>query len=283
MATDVERYYDANTRRFLRFGKGGGVGTIHRAVWAPGVANQREALHYIHTQLETEFRRRHAKDGYILDLGCGTGASMAWLASRLPYRFTGITISPVQAEIGRQRFSSAYGDRLSIEVGDFAAAPFYERVRSSANASAGASGIYMIESLAHANDPGEVIRLAGSAARPGALFAVCDDIVEDDFPNDRRETLQRYLDGWHIGSVITPSTIQANADAAGFSLVANHDLTRYTAMNRPRDRLARLLLKLPHRPRSSSPWWDNLIGGTALQDLELKGHLRYRLILFEKR
>jgi SAM-dependent methyltransferase len=46
---DVTRYYDANTRGFIRFGRGGrSTGAIHRALRAPGVRTQAEALHYVH-------------------------------------------------------------------------------------------------------------------------------------------------------------------------------------------------------------------------------------------
>ena len=38
----VKRFYDRNTARFQRLGEGGT--SIHRAVWAPGVATLEEAF-----------------------------------------------------------------------------------------------------------------------------------------------------------------------------------------------------------------------------------------------
>jgi hypothetical protein len=41
---DVARYYDANTRRFLRLGGGGQMAAIHRPIWAPGVQTAGQAF-----------------------------------------------------------------------------------------------------------------------------------------------------------------------------------------------------------------------------------------------
>lgn len=279
MANDVERYYNANTRRFLRFGKGGRTGAIHRAVWAPGVAGQSDALDYVYSRIEAVFAEHDASRTHILDLGCGTGAGMARLARTLTGRFTGITLSPVQAEIGRQRFIRPYSDRVSIEVGDFADPSFYDRVRTRSPV----TGIYMIESLAHAPRPAEVLGRAGTVAARGAVLAVCDDMPEDNLPDTTRIELKRYMDGWHIGSVLTAGRVIEYAESAGFRLLSNDDLTAHTAMNRPRDRLTRLLVRLPAPFHPTGPGWDNLVGGTALQTLELRGYVRYRLLFFSKR
>ncbi|MBV1862051.1 MAG: hypothetical protein KUG77_26760, partial [Nannocystaceae bacterium] len=62
---DVEEYYEANTKRFLRFGQGGTVGAIHRAVWGPGVQTRTEAFHHVHERL---LQRVGPQTRRILDL-----------------------------------------------------------------------------------------------------------------------------------------------------------------------------------------------------------------------
>jgi hypothetical protein len=41
----VRQFYDRNTARFQRLGEGGA--SIHRAVWAPGVATLEDAFHVV--------------------------------------------------------------------------------------------------------------------------------------------------------------------------------------------------------------------------------------------
>ena len=57
MSDGVTRYYDGNTRSFLRFGRGGrATGAIHRALRAPGVRTQEDALNYVHHLIAEELK-----------------------------------------------------------------------------------------------------------------------------------------------------------------------------------------------------------------------------------
>ena len=92
---DVRRYYDHNSDRFERFGHGGA--SIHRAVWGPGVQTRAAAIHYLDELLLAQLRPL-AGTPRVVDLGCGLGASLMYLAERLPVAAEGITISARQAE-----------------------------------------------------------------------------------------------------------------------------------------------------------------------------------------
>ncbi|MGC9313768.1 MAG: SAM-dependent methyltransferase, partial [Sediminispirochaetaceae bacterium] len=118
MSRNIIRYYDSNTPRFLRFGQGAGSAAIHRAVWAEGVGDRRQAMEYVNTLVEEAIRETDGR--LVLDIGCGIGGSLAFLAGRTQARFLGLTISAVQGEIGRRYLRDrGCGDRCSIIVGDF--------------------------------------------------------------------------------------------------------------------------------------------------------------------
>ena len=93
---DIRAYYDTNTGAFVRHGQGGALGVIHRAVWAPGVATRAEAFRHVETLIAREIDAL-AVDGpvQVLDLGCGVGASLTYLAQQRDIRGTGVTISPL--------------------------------------------------------------------------------------------------------------------------------------------------------------------------------------------
>ena len=93
----VRRYYDRRTAGFVARGQGGRIGAIHRAVWGPGATTRDEAFRFVESRI-AERIAAEATGGatsHVVDLGCGVGASLCYLAQRLPIRGTGITLSPV--------------------------------------------------------------------------------------------------------------------------------------------------------------------------------------------
>src|SRR5262245_40316926 len=116
----VADYYDANTRRFLRFGEGSSSGAIHRCVWTPDAASAADAADTVNRLVLDRLRGRvPAEKGRVLDLGCGVGATMVRLARAMDARVTGVTISREQAEIGAKRLVAAgVADRCDVVCAD---------------------------------------------------------------------------------------------------------------------------------------------------------------------
>jgi cyclopropane fatty-acyl-phospholipid synthase-like methyltransferase len=98
MPNVIRRYYDANTRLFLRFGASAETATIHRALWLPGITRLSDALSAAH-DLILDQARGLGDSPNLLDLGCGVGAALFALLARLPASGIGLTISPVQARL----------------------------------------------------------------------------------------------------------------------------------------------------------------------------------------
>jgi SAM-dependent methyltransferase len=272
-AARIRRYYDRNTAAFVAFGQGGDVGAIHRAVWGPGVVDRRQAFRYVEEQIATVIASLpDASNGRsIVDLGCGIGASLCYLAERLPIRGTGVTLSPTQAALARRRIESAgLSDRVSCLEGDYADLPDHVPHADLA---------FAIESFVHAPDPARFFAQCARLVMPGGALVICDDMRA--MATDAA-AVERFCRGWHINSLITSDELRALATRAGFTHQSTQDLTPYLELGRPRDRVLSALMM----PMSWLPWrstrLDPLIGGTALQTCLANGWIEYTLHVFRR-
>ena len=272
----VRRYYDRRTAAFVARGQGGRVGALHRAVWGPGTATRDEAFRFVESRIAERIAAAGTEGGtpHVVDLGCGVGGSLCYLAERLPIRGTGITISPVQARLARQRIAAAgVADRVVCLDGDFAALPA---------ALAHADLAYAIESFAHAPAPGRFFAQAARLLRPGGLLAICDDFSRGASAPAAQRAIARFRRGWRINTLIDRGALRALAGAAGFRHLSTTDLTPHLELGRPRDRLVALFVRLlgwlPIEDR-----FGHLTGGDALQRCLRQGWIGYELAWFRRR
>lgn len=274
---EVEEYYESNTRRFLRFGQGGGVGVIHRAVWGRGVQTRAEAFHYVHDRL-LEFVTPQTQR--VLDLGCGVGASLEYLAQRRELSGVGVTLSPVQVQLATQRFAQAgLGTRLRCLQADFTKLP--DEIEPVELA-------YGIESFVHAPRPEPFFAEASRVVRSGGILALCDDFASERVEEDQlsaREArwVREFRTGWNVGSLISARSARAIADEHGFDLLRDDDLTADVELRRPRDRVITAMVRLGRHIPTRNPWWLNMLGGNALQMALSRRLFTYRLLVWKKR
>jgi SAM-dependent methyltransferase len=273
---DVQRYYDANTEAFVRHGQGGRQGAIHRAVWGPGVADRAHAFRYVDDlvlhQLDAVATPAPA---HVLDLGCGVGGSLAYLAQQRPIRATGITLSPVQAALARKRIAALdLAGRVRIIEGDYTALP-----RDLATVDLA----YAIESFVHGPSPARFLSEAARVLGPDGVLVICDDFRTGQGGRQAARTLTQFIHGWHVNALLTPSELQEHAAHAGFVHVATADLTPYLELGRPRDRAIALLAAavswIPRASHRLSP----LVGGAALQRGLARGWIAYHCAVFRRR
>jgi SAM-dependent methyltransferase len=294
----ARRYYDANTRGFLRSGHGRATGAIHRAVWAPGVTSRDQALRYVDERIAALARQLPTTQPlHLVDLGCGVGATLCCLLQSLPHGpvGTGITISDVQIAIARERAAAASLDRRATWIrADFCALP---------PALPPADLAYAIESFVHAPDAGVFFREAARLVRKGGLLVLCDDVLRDSTAtaarvegargghgadDDRgegetaRRTIEAFKRGWRITSLLDRTAIARLAAEAGFSLERTDDLTRYLELRRPRDWVLAPIAAAAEALGIDTPRLGNIIGGTALQRALLRGWIGYELLVFRR-
>lgn len=262
-SADVERYYDANTKAFLARGQGGSSGAIHRAVWGAGVKNRRAAFHFVHGLLRREMTTLGASR--VLDLGCGTGASLAAVVEGSGAVAYGVTNSPLHARLARERL----GARATI----------YERDFCIEDLPRGIDLAFGIESFVHAPDPKAFFTNVARSLRPSGRLALCDDFLTG---ARQHHWVRAFQEGWHASSLLKPERVDAIAAANGLELVDDRDFTPLLELDRPRDRLLGAVVALGRPLFGASQRWLSLSGGHALRQCLKQGHVSYRYRVWEK-
>lgn len=289
----VQQYYDVHTPGFLRSGHGAEAQAIHRAVWAPGVQSRNEAIEYPNACVLALARTENARR--VVDLGCGVGGTLRYLATRLAtegsdgdgavpsIQFGGLTISPVQWTTGQQLTSAI--PNIALKVGDFhdatAVCSFF--------GAEGADLAFGIESFLHSDAPEQFFAAAGGALRTGGLLVLIDDFLTTASVQSTARTAAQSADardrtdfarGWRTGRLRTVETTAELAAACGLQLEANTDLTPYLQLGRPRDRLFEFIAPLLRT--ISVDRFGFITGGVALQRLLRRGELSYNVLVMRK-
>jgi SAM-dependent methyltransferase len=262
-SADVARYYDVNTKSFLARGQGGTHGAIHRAVWGEGVASRADAFHYVHGLLQGEMKLLGAKK--VLDLGCGTGASLRAVIEGSDAAAFGVTNSAVHARLARERLK----DRATISEGDFCSQALPR----------GIDLAYGIESFVHAPDPKRFFANVTRSLRPEGRLALCDDFLVG---SDDLRWVREYRDGWHASSLLEPERVDAIAATCGLELVDDRDFTSLLELDRPRDRILGVVVAAGRPVFSTNQRWLSLSGGNALRQCLKQGYVRYRYRVWKK-
>jgi SAM-dependent methyltransferase len=259
----VSQFYDDNTGLFLSLGQGT-EGTIHRAVWGPGVKNRVQAMAFVDSLVMRRLERLEAGDSdatlRVADLGCGVCASLCRIAKVMPIRGLGVTISDAQVELSKQRIAAAgLGAAVDCIKGDFCALPpGLEPVDLA----------FSIEAFVHAPSGPDYFRECARLIKPGGYLIVCDDFIRDpSFRSERASApwIERFRRGWVAPNIETETEACALAGAAGFTHVETIDLSPYLEMRRIRDYAAGALMRSFGWLPIEHNYWSMLYGGHALQ------------------
>lgn len=280
-ADAVRRYYDTHTSAFVSLGQGGAQGAMHRAVWGPGVGSRAEAFRYVDDQIAGLIRQlASGPHSHVVDLGCGVGGSLCYLAQQLPITGAGITLSRAQAAIATGRLAAAgVSDRVEVIAGDYLGTAVTNRA---------ADLVFAIESFVHAESPERFLAQCARLLRPGGMLVICDDFRRapnpgTEEPRNRGTSMpavDRYCRGWHINTLIDRQQLRDLGERFGFECEATLDLSPYVEIGRFRDRLIDIFVapldRLPRRWKRLDPW----IGGGALQECLRRGWVGYDFAVF---
>ena len=258
----VSRFYDDNTGLFLSLGQGT-EGTIHRAIWGPGVSTRVQAMAYVDSLIMERVRALSGAAGGVVklaDLGCGVCASLCRMAKQLPIRGVGITISDAQRQIAQRRIADAgLTGVVECRQGDFCALP--EDLGTVDLA-------FSIEAFLHAPSAADYFKNCARLVRPGGYLIVCDDFLSARELRSMRpasDWIERFRRGWVAPNALSERETKDLAMGAGFSHVETLDMTPYLEIRRPRDYAAGVLMRsLGWLPINGS-YWLMLYGGHALQ------------------
>ncbi len=273
---DTGVYYDRLSgwtaiARVLGYGGGRHALTVHRALADPR-AGGRPTPTRTHDLLLDALP--FATFGRVLDAGCGMGGTMLALAAKCSATFTGLTLSPRQAEIGRRAIARAgLADRIEILVQSYDDPS--DRVFDAAIA---------IESLAHSAAPGTSLRAIAARIAPRGWLALVDDVPE----TAARGTadLAAFQAGWRLPVLCGAAEISAALRENGLTIVADRDLSSELRPRTPTQiaRLERLnrALAAVAPVRSLRALLDSYRGGLALERLYAERLMRYRLLVARK-
>lgn len=267
---DVRRYYDRNTSSFLRFGGSGEIAAIHRQIWAPEVKDAAQAFLFVNRLVANAVKPvLPSAGGRIIDLGCGAGGVSTWLAQELNATVVGVTNSTVQRRIAAQRAQAmGLAGRCQFIEADFLQLPDLGSFHAAC----------AIESFIHASDAACFFQQAANQLRPGGILLVCDDFLAES-GNPGMESaqacywLRRFRQGWHAYSLVPFSAANRLAEQTGLRLLETRNLSRHIRSFKPL--LLGLMKALTHLPLRSASW-QNLSGGTALQECLKQGWTEYR-------
>lgn len=281
----VQQYYDHNTTRFLKLGKHGGSLNIHQALWADGVETQEEAVSYSNRLvLEEVNAMSHERSGRpirVLDLGCGVGASLLYLAEHFVGEadFQGVTLSPVQAQLAQERRGNfPNGEKCTFQAADFLNLPQFKAIDVA----------YAIEAFVHAADPGRFFQQIGRQLAAGGQLVLVDDGLSErgtspeQLSRRERQWLADFRAGWLAQSLIGLPAAKALAEQAGLKLRSVEDLTPIMDIGRPRDQWIGLMIGVAGPLMRRSTYFKSLTGGYAKQQLLKCGVVQYRKLVFEK-
>ena len=274
MEKEVRDYYDRNTRRFLQLGQIGTTTNIHQALWGPGVEGLDEAMNYSN-QLILDLLPRSAT--HILDLGCGVGSSVLYLAQRTApeVEFTGVTISGLQASLANQYLQkSRVADRCKIMEASFLSLP----------ASIPPDLAYSIEAFVHAGDVHRFFQEVQLKLKPGGKLILIDDFISSSIPNNRKASklIKDFQSGWVLGSLLPITEVISLAENCGFFALSNSNLTPLHQLDRPRDQIIFQLVRFFRPIFHLSIYLRSLIGGSARWKGLRNGWIEYRMLVFEK-
>jgi SAM-dependent methyltransferase len=277
---DVRHYYDKNTPRFSSTHESAIAKAMHRELWGPCVETEKEAFEYVNALVLRaigEVCDRFPTPMRVLDLGCGIGGTLLYLAARMVLDGIGVTLSRVGVRIA---------EGLAREAGLAAQCRFVEANYLDLPEMGERHMAYAIESFLHGPDPGRFFQSASAVMPVGARLIICDDFVTERAQRSRdrkaRRNLTDFQRRWHVGSLITTSQAEGHAVNAGLKLVEDQDLTPYLRLRRPCDRTIAAFVNIGRGLPIRSPWWDSWVGGHAIQRCLLTGLVRYHFLVFDK-
>ncbi|MEH1835410.1 MAG: methyltransferase domain-containing protein [Nostoc sp.] len=278
MNNEVETYYDRNTSLFLKYDPHYETYGIHREVWGNGVATPQDAFNFVNS-LILNIIKRHKLES-ILDLGCGVGGSLFYLAQAYSKPcYYGITISSAQLQIFRDISKKLnLENKCKIVKGDFQKLPKSLPVIDLA---------FSIEAFVHATDSDAFFSEISANMNKTGFLIVCDDFISESAANlptnsSEKKLIELFCKGWVLGSLTRVSQIQSIASKYGYQLMENIDLTPNLKLRRNRDILISFSVIILKHFMQFSSYIKALVGGDALQKCLMKELVSYRFLVFQK-
>jgi cyclopropane fatty-acyl-phospholipid synthase-like methyltransferase len=206
------------------------------------------------------------------------GGTLFHLARGFPEaELIGVTISQRQLELAEKLNGlERLGGRVSFKQADF----------HTMHLGTQADVALAVESFAHSDAPPHFFKSAAEHVRPGGHLLLVDDFLSDEealLSVAQQRLVQDFRRGWHVRSVCAVAECERAAAELGLALERNHDLSPLIRLGRPRDRvIARLAPAFSRMRLAGIPFFDNMMGGHALQQGLREGFIEHRMLTFRR-
>jgi tocopherol O-methyltransferase len=189
---------------------------LHHGYWTTGLESKEEAQEALTVTLAEAAQIEPG--AAVLDVGCGFGGSSIYLASRFKAKVTGITISPVQADMARQ-----YAERDNLT------ASFLVMDADNITLQDRFDVVWSIEAISHFGSKANFFSRAVELLKPGGTLALIDWFKQEDLsPNQYR----RYIAPIERGMLVELGTMadyRGLIRGAGLDVVHTRDLSEACA------------------------------------------------------
>ncbi|WP_373894974.1 class I SAM-dependent methyltransferase [Virgibacillus natechei] len=139
----------------------------------------------------------------VLDVGCGTGQTSAYIAEKYKCNVTALDSSKIMLEKAKQRFSSL-NLSVSVEQGNAENLPFDGAVFD----------IVLSESVTLFTDIALTIPEYRSVLKPNGVLLAIELVLEKDFTEDEIEPISHF---YGVNRLLTESEWVAHFESAGFN------------------------------------------------------------------
>jgi tocopherol O-methyltransferase len=241
---------------------------IHHGYW-DGCTTQSEAQVKL---IEKLVEQAGIADGArVLDIGCGLGGSSLWLAKHLNCSVTGITISPVQAQIATEHARrESLSDQVSFLVMD---ANKLELDAESFDA------VWIVECSEHLFDKEKFFRECSRMLKTNGRLALCTWLRAEDLSGNKQELVDAVCQGMLLPSMASMRETIAWITASGLHSITAHDITHHVEQTWVK------CLEISNRPeiRTVLPLMDQrtkdfIASFTAMYQAYREGAMQYAMI-----
>jgi len=286
----VKNYYEKNTRKFLRFHRDAETKSIHQPLWKESNFTLKEAVFYANKLIQKQIENYpYKKNLTIIDLGCGVGSSLFYLAENLnaTASYYGVSISETQIDIAQNTVARHRNTKQTTANFHFIVADFTQLPPTIPTIDIA----FSIEAFVHASAAEKYLAEISQYLKKGGKLILIDDFIRDGINRNTLDSVAQkaiadFEYGWMVNSLKTKNQLSEIAADYDLRIIEEEDLTPYMRNNTLKHKWIGFLVfsfrwlydLLPQK----SPYFRSWIGGKGKQYCLRHGILQYKKIVLVK-